>query len=379
VSGSHAELPGADERIVVAMSGGVDSSLAAALAVERGCDVIAVTMQLSGSESRCCSLADAEDARRVADALGVRFYLANYADQFRVEVIEAFADDYLAGRTPIPCVACNKRFKFDHLLARAKVFGAARVATGHYARIDRDAASGLLRLRRARDLAKDQSYFLFQLDQGQLERAWFPLGDMTKDSVRERARALGLATAEKPESQEICFVPEGRYVDVVERVRPEARERGGEFVDAQGRVLGRHPGVHHFTVGQRHGLGLSSQKKLYVSDIDAETRRVTVGDVAALDCDAARVGAVSWVAGAPPAGGIRARVQVRHRHPGAPATLACAEDGRVTVSFDEPVRAVSPGQAAVFYAEGGEAEEAGEIVLGGGWIERSVAKSAAAR
>jgi len=371
VNPAESVAPGADERIVVAMSGGVDSSLAAALAVEQGCDVVGVTMQLSGSESRCCSLADADDARQVATALGVRFYVASYADQFRSEVIEAFADAYLAGRTPIPCVACNKRFKFDHLLARAKVFGASRVATGHYARIDRDPATGLLRLRRARDLAKDQTYFLFQLDQEQLERAWFPLGDMTKESVRARARSLGLRTADKPESQEICFVPEGRYVDVVEQVRPEAAMRRGELVDEAGNVLGTHPGVHHFTVGQRHGLGISSPKKLYVSHIDAETRRVTVGDASALDCDEARVGAVSWIAGAPPAAPVRARVQVRHRHAGAAATLVSEPCGGVRVAFDEPVRAVSPGQAAVFYAEDVPCDDGGDVLLGGGWIEGS--------
>lgn len=358
--------PRPGERVVVALSGGVDSSLAAALAVERGCEAIGVTMQLAGAASRCCSLADAEDARRVADALGVRFFVANYAEAFRSEVIEAFADDYLAGRTPIPCVACNKRFKFDHLLERAKVFGAERVATGHYARIDRDPASGRLRLLRARDRAKDQSYFLFQLDQAQLERAWFPLGHLTKHEVRDRARALGLATADKPESQEICFVPEGRYVDVVERIRPEARERAGEIVDESGRVLGRHPGVHHFTVGQRHGLGVATGRKLYVRDLDPESRRVTVSGAEGLATPEARLAGVSWVAGAPPAGERPVIVQVRHRHAGARATATPLAGGAARVRFDEPVRAVAPGQAAVLY----DAEDP-DVVLGGGWIARS--------
>ena len=367
MSPGRAAAPLAGERVVVAMSGGVDSSLAAALAVEGGCDVVGVTMQLSAGSSRCCSLADAQDARRVADALGVRFFVADYAELFRKEVIETFADAYLAGRTPIPCVACNKRFKFDHLLRRAKVFGAERVVTGHYARIAPDPESEKLLLKRARDAAKDQSYFLFQLDQDQLARAWFPLGELTKDEVRARARALGLVTADKPESQEICFVPEGHYVEVVERVRPEARQLSGEFVDEAGCVLGKHPGVHHFTVGQRHGLGLSCGRKLYVSHIDASTGRVTVGGVDALESHGARVSGVHWIAGEPPAGPVRARVQVRHRHPGALATVESGEDGDALAHFDEPVRAVTPGQAAVFYSE-----QDGDVVLGGGWIERAV-------
>ena len=359
-------LPARGERVVVAMSGGVDSSLAAALAVERGCEAIGVTMQLSTGSSRCCSLADADDARRVAESLGVRFFVANYAEAFRKQVIEPFADAYLAGRTPIPCVACNKRFKFEHLLERAAVFGARRVATGHYARIERDPSSGKLRLLRAQDREKDQSYFLFQLDQKQLEKAWFPLGDMTKEQVRERARALGLATADKPESQEICFVPEGRYVDVVEQVRPQAREQGGELVDEEGRVLGRHPGVHHFTVGQRHGLGLSVGRKLYVSHIDPDRKRVTVSGVDGLAAVDAEIDEVWWLAGEPPAKPVPARVQVRHRHVGALATVVAAPDRRARVHFEESVRAVAPGQAAVFYA----ADEP-DVVLGGGWIARA--------
>lgn len=365
-------VPAKGERVVVAMSGGVDSSLAAALTVERGCEAIGVTMQLSTGSSRCCSLADADDARRVAETLGVRFYVANYAEAFRKEVIEAFADGYLAGRTPIPCVACNKRFKFDHLLERARVFGAHRVATGHYARIDRDARSGKLRLLRARDLEKDQTYFLFQLDQEQLEKAWFPLGELTKREVRERARVLGLATADKPESQEICFVPEGRYVDVVEQVRPEARERGGELVDEEGKVVGQHPGVHHFTVGQRHGLGLSLGRRLYVSHIDAVSRRVTVSGVEGLASVDAEIEEVWWLSGDAPTGPIQARVQVRHRHVGALASVMASSPRGAWVSFEEPVRAVAPGQAAVFY----DVDEP-DVVLGGGWIASTRKRSTA--
>jgi tRNA-specific 2-thiouridylase len=286
VASARAE-PGRAERVVVAMSGGVDSSLAAALVVAQGCEAIGITMHLAGGGSRCCSLADADDARAVADRLGIRFFVANYAERFRAEVIEAFADDYLAGRTPIPCVACNTRFKFAYLLERARLLGAQRVATGHYARVDRDPRTGLWRLRRAADRAKDQSYFLFQLDQAQLAAIEFPLGALTKSAVRERARRLGLATAEKPESQEICFVPQGGYAEVVEALRPDALPGEGDIVDAAGRVLGRHGGIHRFTVGQprRGGRGRRAAR-----DDGAGGRRI-VGGGRSSDCRRARCGA----------------------------------------------------------------------------------------
>jgi tRNA-specific 2-thiouridylase len=347
------------------MSGGVDSSVAAALAVEAGHDVVGVTLQLAGDASRCCSLADADDARRVAEALGVRFYVANLAEAFRREVVEPFADAYLAGRTPLPCVACNKRFKFDRLLERARVLGASRVVTGHYARVDTDPATGLRRLRRARDARKDQSYFLFNLDQAQLARVWLPLGELAKDEVRARARALGLATADKPESQEICFVPDGDYARVVEALRPEARGRGGVFVDREGRVLGAHGGVHRYTVGQRRGLGLAAGSRLYVTSIDPETGRIAVGGAEDVLASGARVEDATWIAGAAPEGALRAEVRVRHRHAGAKATLAPLPGGAVRVAFDEPVAAIAPGQAAVFYD--------GDVVLGGGWIAGAIA------
>ncbi len=350
-------------RVVVAMSGGVDSSLAAALVAESGAETIGVTMRLSESGSRCCSLEDADDARRVAENLGIRFYVANYAEAFGREVIADFADAYLEGRTPIPCVACNKRFKFDHLLERAKAFGADRVATGHYARISHDPETGEARLHRAKDREKDQSYFLFPLCQDQLRAAAFPVGEMTKEEVRDRARGLGLGTADKPESQEICFVLDGNYADVVEKIRPEARERVGEIVDQSGRVLGTHRGIHRFTVGQRHGLGISSQRRLYVVRLDPENRRVVVGDVADLDCRGARVEQVNWISGRAPDGPRRVRVQVRHRHRSVPAEVESIEGGAVLVRFEEPVRAVAPGQAAVFYDA-----DRDEEVVGGGWI-----------
>ena len=352
------------ERVVVAMSGGVDSSVAAAEVVAAGAEAIGVTMHLAGENSRCCSLDDADDARRVADRLGIRFYVANYRERFQREVIQSFADAYLAGRTPIPCVACNQQFKFEYLLERARVFGAERVASGHYARVDRDPATGLRRLRTAVHLPKDQSYFLFGLRQDQLEAIEFPLGEMTKDEVRARARDLGLATAEKPESQEICFVPDGDYAAVVERIRPEALPGSGEIVDEDGSVLGRHRGIHHFTVGQRRGLGLGGGSKRYVTRLEAASNRVVVGEVDALDRGEARIESVHWIAGAPPPSGTRARVRVRYRHAGADASLE-PEGDAVRARFDAPVRAITPGQAAVFYQ--------GDIVLGGGWIADATA------
>jgi len=350
-------------RVVVAMSGGVDSSVAAAMLVEDGAQAIGVTMRLSESESRCCSLEDADDARRVAERLGIKFYVANYADAFGDEVINNFADAYLAGRTPIPCIECNKSFKFDHLLERAKVFGADRVATGHYARLTHDPETRQARLFRGVDREKDQSYFLFSLSQEQLRAASFPVGDLSKHQVRERARTLGLATADKAESQEICFVPDGDYAKVVERLRPQAAKLRGEIVDQSGRVLGEHRGVHRYTVGQRHGLGISADKRLYVIRLDPREQKVVVGPVDDLDCGRATVADTNWISGEAPEGPIRVRVQVRHRHQAVPATVTATEDGQASIVFEEPVRAVAPGQAAVFYDF-----ERDDEVIGGGWL-----------
>jgi tRNA-specific 2-thiouridylase len=345
-------------RVVVGMSGGVDSSLAAALLVEQGCEVIGVTMHLAGGSSRCCSLDDADDARRVAEQLGIRFFVANYTREFRAEVMLPFADAYLAGRTPLPCATCNSRFKFDHLLARARALGAEQVATGHYARVGRDAESGRPTLRAARDRAKDQSYFLFGLGPAQLERARFPLGELSKDEVRARARALGLATADKPESQELCFVPDGDTGAAVERLRPERAPGPGEIVDEAGHVLGRHAGVHRFTVGQRRGLGVSGTAPLYVKALDAARNRVLVAERRGLDARSGRVERVSWVSGAAPSAPFRASVRIRYRHEGAEAFVTPSADGGAELAFREPVRALAPGQAAVFYR--------GDEVLGGG-------------
>jgi tRNA-specific 2-thiouridylase len=352
-------------RVLVALSGGVDSSVAAALLVEQGFDVVGVTMRLSGGGSRCCSLDDVEDARRVADRLGIRFYVADYADEFRREVMEPFADAYLAGRTPIPCVACNGRFKFHRLLERARALGAEAVATGHYARTARDPQSGAVALLRGADPAKDQSYFLFDLGPAQLARARFPVGGLDKAEVRARARELGLATADKPESMEICFVPDGDYAGVVEALRPGAAPGPGEVVDEQGRPVGRHGGVHRFTVGQRRGLDVALGRRVYVQSLDAARNRVVVAPRERLAARGARLAATSWVAGAPPPAPVRARVRVRHRHEGVAARIEPGAGGAAALRFETPVEAVTPGQAAVFYD--------GERVLGGGWIEEALA------
>lgn len=346
-------------RLVVGMSGGVDSSVAAAMLLEEGHEVIGVTLHLAGSDSRCCSLDDADDARRVADRLGIRFYVANYKDRFHAEVIEPFADAYLAGRTPIPCVACNKRFKFDYLLARGRALGADGVATGHYARVEAG-ADGTPRLLRGEDARKDQSYFLFNLAPEQLARIRFPLGGLGKDEVRDRARALGLVTADKPESQEICFVPDGDYAKVVERIRPGRAPGKGDVVDQDGTFLGHHSGIHRYTVGQRRGLGLSGTEPRYVIRIDAAANRVVVGPASALAASEAFVEDVSWTRAVVPSEPLEAQVKIRYRDTPVPALVAPDGAGGAHVRFEAPVRAVTPGQAAVFYA--------GEEVLGGGWI-----------
>ena len=367
------------ERIVVGMSGGVDSSVAAALLVEAGHDVVGVTMrvwpwresaQATSRFGSCCGSDAVDDARRVARTLGIPYYLLNLADEFDRAVIGPFAEAYRRGRTPVPCVACNTDLKFGSLLARARAWDAAAVATGHYARVARDRATGRWILRRARDLRKDQSDFLWPLTQAQLAAARFPIGELTKEEVRAHARRLRLTTADKPESQEICFVPDGNYREFL-RARDPALFREGAIVDREGRPLGRHPGVAAFTIGQRKGLGLAGNRPLYVVDLDAETDRVTVGAAAHLDRDRLEVSRAHFIAGEPPTQPLRVTAKIRHNHEPAAATVRPLEPGRAEVVFAAAQRAITPGQSCVWYH--------GDEVVGGGVIERAPGRTGAGR
>ena len=365
--------PRRETRVVVAMSGGVDSSVTAALLAEAGYEVVGITLQLyaaGGPRARpgaCCAGEDIYDARRVADGLGIRHYVLDYEERFREAVIEDFADSYLRGETPIPCVRCNERVKFRDLMDLARDLGADALATGHYAR--RVAGPGGAELHQAVDGARDQSYFLFATTPEQLAFLRFPLGAMPKEHVRAEAERLGLAVAAKPDSQDICFVPSGRYAGVIERLRPGAAEPGN-IVDEEGRVLGRHEGVIHFTVGQRRGLGIAGPAPLYVLAVDAARREVVVGPQAALLRDRVFTGPLTWIGADMPATGEGRAVVARLRssHPGAPARLVRAADGSAEVTLEEPEPATAPGQACVLYD--------GDRLLGGGWIART-ARSAA--
>jgi len=366
-------------KIAVAMSGGVDSSAAAGLLKEAGHELVGFTMQLWNQNrglnvdengeplpSRCCSLDDVYDARRVAEELGFPFYVLNLERDFEREVVGPFVQSYLEGETPIPCVACNSRLKFASLDRLAQSLGCEKVATGHYARVEFDKATNRYRLLRGVDPQKDQSYFLWELTQEQLSHALFPLGEMSKAEVRDLARRHGLtAVAEKAESQEICFVPDGDYAGFIDRYlesegHSDRAPGAGEIVDASGRVLGEHRGVHRYTVGQRRGIGVSRELPLYVVRLDAAQNRVVVGESDELLSSKFIAAGVNWIAFEESRDPIRAAVRVRYRHTAAPATVEMIDEGRARVRFDEPQRAITPGQATVFYRS--------DEVLGGGWI-----------
>lgn len=363
------------------MSGGVDSSAAAAILKEQGHELVGFTMQLWNQRrgisvdengeplpSRCCSLDDVYDARRVAEELGFPFYVLNLEKEFERDVVQPFVNSYLNGETPIPCVACNSRLKFASLDKLAASLGCEKVATGHYARVEFDEGTNRYRLLRGRDPQKDQSYFLWELTQDQLSRSLFPLGELSKSDARQAARDNDLAVAEKKESQEICFVPDGNYAGFIDRYL-EAEQQidrlpgAGEIVTAGGEVVGNHAGIHRFTVGQRRGIGISDARPLYVLNVDSQTNRVTVGYDDELLSDQFTAAGVNWIAFDDPTEPVRGEVRVRYRHTAAAATITPQPDNRATVKFDEPQRAITPGQATVFYR--------GDEVLGGGWIVKS--------
>jgi tRNA-specific 2-thiouridylase len=367
-------------KIAVAMSGGVDSSAAAAILKSEGHELVGFTMQLWNQRrglsvdehgeplpSRCCSLDDVYDARRVAEELGFPFYVLNLEKDFERDVVAPFVASYLDGETPIPCVACNSRLKFASLDRLAASLGCDKVATGHYARVRYDEETKRYKLLRGRNLQKDQSYFLWELTQAQLSRSLFPLGEMSKQDVREVARESNLAVAEKAESQEICFVPDGDYAGFIDRYLEaegeEERSPGeGEIVNAEGAPLGKHQGIHRYTVGQRRGLGLSHERPLYVLQIEAARNRIVVGEEEELLSREFTAAGINWVAFDSPAHAVRAEVRVRYRHEAQPATVTPLGVDRARVTFDEPQRAITPGQATVFYR--------GDEVIGGGWIEK---------
>jgi tRNA-specific 2-thiouridylase len=363
--------------IAVAMSGGVDSSTVAALLVRQGHKIVGMTMQLwnqrrlpelvpeTAGHGRCCSLDDVYDARRVAEQVGIPYYVVNFERQFEEQVVQPFVEEYLAGRTPIPCTLCNNYIKFDRFLEMADAVGAHKIATGHYARVRFDEASGRYQLLRARDTSKDQTYFLFGLTQKQLARTLFPLGEMVKPEVRELAREMDLSVADKGDSQEICFVPNGDYAAFMNAYLKdkgvEPKTTRGAIVTTDGRTLGEHDGVHHFTVGQRRGLGIASREPLYVISTDPESQRVVVGGNDDLLCGRFIARQLNWISIEGVVAPVRAQVKIRNKHAGAPATLhPTADPAAVEVIFDDPQRAVTPGQGAVFYD--------GDVVLGGGWI-----------
>jgi len=363
--------------IAVAMSGGVDSSTVAAMLRAEGHQVIGLTMQLWNQrrlaghtgmpetvQGRCCSLDDVYDARRVAETLGIPYYVVNHEDRFERDVVRPFVEEYLSGRTPIPCSLCNNHLKFDQLLIVAQQIGADALATGHYARVKFDQACGRWLLKRPADRSKDQTYFLFGLTQEQLSRTLFPLGEMTKPEVRDLARHHGLALAEKPDSQEICFVPGGDYKNFLDAYLAEQGDAlpdtAGELVTSDGSVIGEHHGIHHFTVGQRKGLGVATGSPLYVIQIKGDTRQVIVGNQEDLYSKTMRVRKINLISVGELREPTRVQVKIRHRHEPASAQIEASGRDEMMITFDQPQRAITPGQAAVFYD--------GDVVVGGGWI-----------
>lgn len=369
------------QTIAVAMSGGVDSSTVAAMLRAEGHNVVGLTMQLWNQrrlaghpgmpeqvQGRCCSIDDVYDARRVAEDLGIPYYVVNHEERFENDVVRPFVEEYLSGRTPIPCSLCNNHLKFDQLLVTARQIGADLLATGHYARCEFDPARNRWLLRRAADVTKDQTYFLFGLTQEQLSRTRFPLGEMTKPEVRDVARKHRLALAEKPDSQEICFVPGGDYKKFIDAYLAEQGESlpdtSGDIVTRNGEVLGHHAGIHNFTVGQRKGLGVATGSPLYVIQINGEVGQVTVGDNDDLMARTLIAHKLNWIAIEDLEGPLRVHAKIRHRHEPAAAVVERGEEGEARVTFDEPQRAITPGQAVVFYD--------GDTVVGGGWIAEVV-------
>ena len=360
-------MPENKEKIVIAMSGGVDSSVAAALMKERGYDVVGISLQLwnysTDTDERfgtCCSLDDLADARRVADKIGIPFYVLNLEKEFQKEVVDYFVSEYLEARTPIPCTLCNQKLKFDELIQKAEAFGYRRVATGHYASIVKD-DSGRLTVRRGRDLSRDQSYFLFNLSQDQLSRLEFPLADVEKKEVRRLAKELGLTVADKAESREICFIPDNNYSNFIASQVNGDYFKEGDIVDSKGEVLGKHNGYPAFTVGQRKGLNLGGLKEpLFVTKIDSDNNRITAGPRPELFLPEFTAGNTNWYL--PQNGPFTADVQIRYRHQAVPARVTPLADKRAKVEFEEPQMSIAPGQSAVFYRDDG-------CVIGGGWIE----------
>jgi tRNA-specific 2-thiouridylase len=354
-------------RVVVGMSGGVDSSAAAALLLEQGYDVVGITLKLwpqdcvNRAEDKCCGPQAVTDARSVAHKLDIPYYLVDEADDFQKQVINYFAEEYKAGRTPNPCVMCNEKLKFGTLISRARRLGAEYIATGHFARVEKNPATGRMLLKRGRDARKDQSYFLFSLRQEQLARTLFPLGELTKTDTRDVARQCELKTADKAESMEICFVPDKDYGRFLQQANLVQKHRG-DIVNLHGQVLGQHEGIEFYTIGQRKGLGLTSPRPLYVIELDAASNRVVVGDESALDRDEFGVERCNWIPFDTPPEAQEVTAKIRYNHPGTPATVTVRPNGSAQVKLHQPQRAITPGQACVFYQD--------DLVVGGGWITK---------